>query len=146
MAEPREHWPFPLCPGAAYAGLVARILIVDDDADGCEALLTFLERAGHNVECAPNGQKALSAIIERPPDLVVLDLFMPEMNGGSLLEILRSYLRLQALPVIVLTGLPDSPLVERARHLKVNSIFVKGKATFDEIARAVEDELHRVPT
>lgn len=125
---------------------MARILIVDDDADGCEALLTFLERAGHNVECAPNGQKALSAIIERPPDLVVLDLFMPEMNGGSLLEILRSYLRLQALPVIVLTGLPDSPLVERARHLKVNSIFVKGKATFDEIARAVEDELHRVPT
>ena len=71
---------------------------------------------------------------------------MPEMNGASLLEILRSYLRLHALPVIVLTGLPDSPLVERARPLNVNSIFVKGKATFDEIARAVEDELHRVPT
>jgi len=125
---------------------VGRILIVDDDADGCEALLRFLKQAGHEVECAPNGKKALSAVIDHAPDLVVLDLFMPEMDGLGLLEVLRSYLRLQSLPVIILTGLPDGPLVERARQLNVNSIFVKGKASFDEISRAVEDQLHRVPT
>jgi CheY-like chemotaxis protein len=71
---------------------------------------------------------------------------MPEMDGASLLEILRSYLRLQSLPVVIVTGLPDSPMVERARHLKVNSILVKGKATLEDIARAVHDEVHRLPT
>jgi hypothetical protein len=48
--------------------------------------------------------------------------------------------------VVVLSGLPDSPLVERARHLKVNAILVKGKATFDDINRAISEELHRIPT
>jgi CheY-like chemotaxis protein len=72
-------------------------------------------------------------------------MFMPQMDGGGLLEILRSYLRLQSLPVVILTGLPDSPLVERARFLKVNSILVKGKATLEDIRRAVEQELPRAP-
>jgi CheY-like chemotaxis protein len=124
---------------------MASLLIVDDDADGSEALCTFLTKAGHSVECVPNGKDALTAVIARPPDLVILDLFMPEMDGGNFLEVIRSYLRLQSLPVLLLTGLPDSPMVERARHLKVNSILVKGKATFEEIAEAVRTELHRVP-
>ena len=70
---------------------------------------------------------------------------MPQMDGGGLLEVLRSYLRLQSLPVVVLTGLPDSPMVERARHLKVNAILVKGKATLEDIGRAVQAELPRAP-
>jgi DNA-binding NarL/FixJ family response regulator len=85
-------------------------------------------------------------VIARTPDLVILDLFMPEMDGANFLEIIRSYLRLQSLPVIVLTGLPDSPVVDRARFLKVNAILVKGKATLEEIAEAVRTELHRIPT
>ena len=76
---------------------------------------------------------------------MLLDLFMPEIDGGGLLEIMRSYLRLQALPVIVLTGLPESPQVDRARHLKVNTVLVKGKATLEHILAAVKQELHRVP-
>ena len=124
---------------------MAVILIVEDDTDGRDALCAYLVRAGHVVDCVPNGKEALAAVIERPPDLVILDLFMPEMDGGNFLEVIRSYLRLQSLPVIVLTGLPDSPMVERARHLKVNTILVKGKATLEEIAEAVRMELHRVP-
>lgn len=121
------------------------ILIVDDDRDGRDALCQFLRRAGYEVECVSDGRDALAAVLARKPDLIVLDLFMPQMDGGGLLEILRSYLRLQSLPVIVLTGLPDSPLVERARFLKVNTILVKGKATFEDILRAVQQELPRAP-
>ena len=72
----------------------------------------MLETRGHATKCIPNGREALASIITAPPDLVVLDLFMPEMDGPGLLEVLRSYLRLQALPVIIWTGLPDSPMVE----------------------------------
>ena len=125
---------------------MARILIVDDDVDGAEPLCRVLTAAGHQAVCLPNGRTALAAILDHPPDLVVLDLFMPEMDGGSLLEVLRAYLRLQSMPVIVWTGLPDSPMVERARHLKVNCILVKGKATLEELRQAVEQELHRLPT
>src|SRR5687768_17049850 len=109
------------------------ILIVEDEPDSREALARFLRQKGYRVDTSPNGKEALSAIIDEAPDLVVLDLFLPEMDGPSLLEVLRSYLRLQSLPVVVLTALPDSPLVERARHLKVNAILTKAKASLDDI-------------
>src|SRR5687767_11546513 len=105
---------------------MAQLLIVDDDKDGRDALCQFLERSGHKVDCVANGREALMSILSRPPDLVILDLFMPDMDGPSLLEVLRSYLRLQSLPVLVITGLPDSPLAARARTLKVNAILMKG--------------------
>jgi CheY-like chemotaxis protein len=124
---------------------MASILIVDDDRDGSDALCQFLQRSGHTVECVPDGRDALAAVLARTPDLIVLDMFMPRMDGGGLLEILRSYLRLQSLPVIILTGVPDSPLAERARSLRVNAILVKGKATFEDILRAVQEELPRAP-
>ncbi len=124
---------------------MASIMIVDDSVDACEALSKYLQKSGHEVACHPNGKDALVAVITKPPDVVILDLFMPEMDGPSFLEVVRSYLRLQALPVVVLTGMVDSPMVDRARSLKVNSILAKGKATFEDIDRAVHEALHRVP-
>lgn len=121
------------------------ILLVEDDADAMLALCEVLRRKGYEADCVPNGRQALSLILGRTPDLVILDLFMPEMDGAGLLEILRCYLSLNSLPVIVLTGLPDSPLVERARHLKVNTVLVKGKASPADILRAIEQELPRAP-
>ena len=124
---------------------MAYLMIVEDDADSAEALCTYLRGAGHEVKCLPNGRDALSSILARIPDLIILDLFMPEMDGPSLLEVLRSYLRLASLPVVVLTGLPDSPLAERARHLKVNTILLRGKASLEDVLHAVEQELPRAP-
>ena len=124
---------------------MAFVMIVDDTTDACEALAKFLEKRGHAVTCHPNGKAALAAVINHLPDVVVLDLFMPDLDGASFLEVVRSYLRLQSLPVVVLTGLTDSPMVDRARHLKVNAILAKGKATFEDIHRAVEQALVRLP-
>jgi CheY-like chemotaxis protein len=124
---------------------MASIMIVDDMVDSCEPLARFLEKEGYSVRCVPNGREALAQVITSMPDVVVLDLYMPEMDGPSFLEVVRSYLRLQALPVVVLTALPESPMVDRARYLKVNSVLVKGKATFPEIKQALEEAIHRVP-
>jgi len=125
---------------------MSNVMIVDDAVDSCEPLAKFLERAGHRVTCVPNGKQALSDIIRDTPDVIVLDLMMPEMDGPTLLEILRLYLRLQNLPVVVLTGIPDSPLVERVRNAGVTSILVKGKSTFEDIERALHEALHRLPS
>jgi CheY-like chemotaxis protein len=124
---------------------MARILIVDDNADERETLAVLFRKAGHRVVCAPNGREALSLVLHRLPDVVLLDLLMPEMDGPSFLEVVRSYLRIQCLPVVVLTGLGDSPMIDRARALRVNAILVKAKATADDILKALEEAVHRYP-
>jgi len=71
-------------------------------------------------------------------------LMLPELDGPSLLEIVRAYLRLNSLPVVVLTGLPDSPMVERITHLRVSEVLVKGKASLDDIRAAIAHAVVRV--
>jgi CheY-like chemotaxis protein len=124
---------------------MANILFVDDQPDSALPVRVFLEKAGHAVTCVLNGREALSSVLVDKPDVVLLDLAMPEMDGPSFLEVVRSYLRLQSLPVVVLTGLEESPMVARAQALKVNSVLVKSKATPDDILKAIEEAIVRMP-
>lgn len=105
----------------------------------------LLQAAGHVVASVPNGREALVSVLTDLPDVILLDMLMPEMDGPSFLEVIRSYLRLQSLPVVVLTALPESPMVDRVQHLKVNSVLVKGKASPDEIKQALEEAAVRAP-
>jgi CheY-like chemotaxis protein len=124
---------------------MVKVLIVDDDHDARNTLGKFLEAGGHKVSCVSNGKDALISVLTEPPDVILLDLLMPEMDGPSFLEVIRSYLRLQSLPVVVLTGLADSPMIDRAQHLKVNSVLLKGKASPEEIKKAIEEAAVRAP-
>ena len=72
-------------------------------------------------------------------------LYTVRQQGPSFLEVVRSYLRLQALPVVVWTAVGDGPMVERARHMKVNEILLKGKATLEDPRTAVEQAVVRLP-
>lgn len=125
---------------------MANIMIIDDNMDAQESLALCIKNAGHKVTCVPNGRDALSLVLKQLPDAVLLDLMLPEMDGPSFLEVVRSYLRIQSLPVVVLTGLAESPMIDRVRALKVNSILIKGKATPDAILKALEEAIARVPT
>jgi two-component system response regulator HydG len=81
------------------------VLVVDDDATTCTALAKLLADEGYTVETAPSGKSALDHFAARPPDAVVTDLNMPEMDGLTLLGALHE---LDAdLPVIVATGSTD---------------------------------------
>jgi len=125
---------------------MAKILIVNDEPDTGGSLARVFQQAGHYVKCVPNGREALIEVLTKTPDVVLLDLLMPEMDGPSFLEVVRSYLRLQSLPVVVFTGLADSPMIERTRHLHVNAILVKGKASPEEILHALEAAVVSLPT
>jgi len=124
---------------------MARIMIVDDSEDSRDSLAVIFRKLGHEVICVPNGREALSSVLDRLPDVIVLDLLMPDMDGPSFLEVIRSYLRIQSLPVVVVTGLAESPMIERARALRVNSILVKGKVSPDDVVKAVEQAIVRYP-
>jgi CheY-like chemotaxis protein len=61
--------------------LMARVLVVDDDADFRDVVQVILEAAGHDVRRAPDGRVALQVFDDWRPDIVLLDMFMPEMDG-----------------------------------------------------------------
>lgn len=117
---------------------MATILIVDDEIDARDALCAYLTKFGHEVECVGNGRAALASILTKIPDVIVLDLLMPGIDGPSLLEIVRSYLRLRSIPVVVWTGAGTGTVVERAEQMGVDAIFSKPSATFSQIREAVE--------
>jgi len=66
-----------------------RVLIVDDDADGREALRTLLEVWGHEVEIAENGERGVALTLERRPEVVLLDIGMPGLNGYEVARRIR---------------------------------------------------------
>ncbi|HUB26598.1 MAG TPA: response regulator [Tepidisphaeraceae bacterium] len=121
------------------------ILIVEDDADSRDALANMLRVEGHDVKCVASGAEALRSVLFDMPELIVLDLFMPDMNGGTLLEILRSYSRFRALPVIVWTGHADSSQAVQARRHRVEYIVEKGKPSYDAILTAIRTVLSHRP-
>ena len=84
----------------------ALVAVVDDDIRVLKALRRLLETAGFDVNTYSTGAGFLSDIPTNPPDCVVLDLHMPEMNGFAVQEVLAN--RPDTLPVIVITG-QDSP-------------------------------------
>ena len=81
-----------------------RVLVVDDEAPIRELCRVNLELAGFDVDEAGDGVQALEAVRRRRPDVVLLDLMMPNMDGWETLERLNSYDETAAIPVILLTA------------------------------------------
>src|SRR5262249_12207885 len=81
--------------------------IVDDDSDLRLLARRVLTRGGHQVQEAPGGEEALVAIARGKPDLVILDLNMPALDGLEVLRILRSQKETESLPILVLTASSD---------------------------------------
>ena len=97
----------PPAPHADRAALGRRILVVDDDADIRALANKALTQDGHTVSEAASGREALALIASKVPDLLVLDLLMPEQGGLEILQILRSKPETAMLPVVVLTAMGD---------------------------------------
>ena len=109
------------------------ILIVDDEPDSSAFVASFLRQNGYTTRCLANGREALAHLLNRLPAAVVLDVRMPEMDGISLLEVMRSYLRWHALPVIILTAHATPQQLERARDLGAVAVFQKSQFRLVEL-------------
>lgn len=93
-------------------GGLCSVLVVDDDEEVCHALIRVLERMGCQARRATNGHRGLELVDQDPPDLILLDLFMPDMNGPQFLQQLRQ--TQPSLPVVIVTGHPNSALMFEA--------------------------------
>ncbi len=85
-----------------------RILAIDDDASIAEFYLQALKLLGYEVECAANARKAKECLAKSKPDLILMDIMMPEQDGISLTRELRSAPETSDIPIIVVSGLADA--------------------------------------
>jgi CheY-like chemotaxis protein len=121
---------------------MSTILVVDDTALAREAVAKLLEYEGFTVLRAEHGRDAWAMMYDHTPDLVVLDLMMPEMDGVTLLRMIRRSDRWAHLPVVVLTGAnDDNKLIQRAKELKIQDLVPKATFGFDDLLMRVKKHL-----
>lgn len=105
------------------AAALCDILVVDDDPAILAVIRMLLRKEGFLVRTAQSGAEALNLFSESVPDIIVLDLIMPGMNGAEVVKKLRA--RDPDLPIVMLTGYPESELVTRACAYEPFTLFEK---------------------
>ena len=120
------------------------VLIVEDDPAARNLLDIFLRREGFRTETACDGVDALGRAMARTPDLVMLDLSMPRLDGLQLLRTIRDIDTLRGVPVIVTTSRSDGPSVEEATKLGVEQYLVKTRYTLKDLSAIVRRHLPRL--
>src|SRR5919199_6917724 len=114
------------------------ILIVDDTPTNLEVLLDFLEDSGFKVWVAEDGESAIEGAEYAPPELILLDVLMPGIDGFETCERLKANPLIQDIPVIFMTALTDT--VDKVRGFKVGAV--------DYITKPIQPEevLSRIQT
>ena len=113
--------------------LLATILVVDDQIDACRALVRLLRHYGHDATCLGSGPDALTFLTQTLPDLLILDVMMPGMDGLDVLRVIRSDPRLQKLPVVLFSALSDPKFREYALNEGASDYWVKGALDFSRL-------------
>ena len=91
----------------------ALILVADDDGDVRELVVFRLERAGYRVVTAADGQEAVEVALQRSPDVCVIDVMMPKLDGYQVTERLRASPGLAEVPIVLLTASVEDAAVSR---------------------------------
>jgi DNA-binding response OmpR family regulator len=120
-----------------------RLLLVEDDRYLRRAAAVTLQRAGYAVTTAVDGEQALAAVREQAPDLVLLDLIMPKIQGFEVLERLKADAATAPIPVIVLSNLGQEGDRERALRVGARDYLVKADLSLAELSAAVGRVLAR---
>jgi CheY-like chemotaxis protein len=112
---------------------MAKVLVVDDIAVVSMAFRMILERAGHTVDTAADGAEALNVVAIRVPDVVITDLWMPNVDGLHLIQTLRS--QFPAIGVVAMSGgsrqYNQESSLDRARNAGANQLLMKPVSRLD---------------
>jgi CheY-like chemotaxis protein len=117
----------------------ATVLVIDDDPDTVETMREILEEEGHTVISARNGREGLALALAYVPDLVLLDLDMPVMNGHAFLDAVKRSPTLKDVTVVVLSGMGDAEVDE------VPCESVKKPLRLDSLIGLIDRVAHAAP-
>jgi phosphoserine phosphatase RsbU/P len=122
------------------AGQSAGILVVDDTPANLQVLAGMLKDRGYKARPVPNGKLALLAARKDPPDLILLDINMPEMNGYDVCQHLKADQRLQGIPVIFISALNDN--LDKVKAFAVGGVdYISKPFQMEELHARVETHL-----
>ena len=108
---------------------MAKLLVVDDSVETARMLARLLTRLGHQVDVAHSGEAALSSVRDEPPDLIILDLMMPGIDGAEVLRRIREDPQTRAVPVTVFSAVADPAVRDHLLGKGAQDYWLK--ATFD---------------
>lgn len=112
------------------------ILVVDDHPVTLNAVAAMLRKRGHDARTAPSGHAALNILSATHPDLIVLDLCMPDIEGLHILRALRNDADYRHTPVIAFTASEDH--AQAAMDIGANAAFIKGKVSWERFLQHID--------
>lgn len=118
-----------------------RILLVEDDQNMANVYISRLQAEGFDVRLVSDGEAALTAALNYHPNLVVLDVMMPKVNGFDVLDILRNTPDTANLKIMMLTALSQEADRARAESLGVDDYIVKSQVSMNDIVNRIKHHM-----
>ena len=113
-----------------------KILIVDDEPNIRDLLTTSLRFAGFAVRAVGNGAQAISAVLEEEPDLIILDVMLPDINGQAVCELIRKDPTMADIKIICISGMVEEERIDELRAAGADD-FLHKPLDIDELIRRV---------
>jgi CheY-like chemotaxis protein len=138
VTRPVERHHLVRAVNRAVSGARPRLLVIDDEEDARDLMARMLARVDFDVEVASEGSIALERITANRPDLIVLDLMMPAMDGFEMVHQLSSREEWRDIPIILVTAKDVSPAERRALGTSVRRVMRKGDLNREEILAEID--------
>ena len=121
--------------------MATKIAIIEDDQAIAQMYRIKFEAEGYEVETAENGKQGLELAESLKPDIILLDLMMPEMNGDEMLTKLRKTTWGKSITVVILTNMGEQEIPEAVKSLGVAAVILKADMTPRQVAELVKKQL-----
>jgi len=118
-----------------------KVAIIEDDITISQMYRFKFEAEGYQVETASNGKLGLALAEDMKPDIILLDLMMPEMNGDEMLKKLRATSWGKNIKVVVLTNMGEQEIPEEVKQMDVVAVILKADMTPRQVAELVKQQL-----
>ena len=121
--------------------MAAKVAIIEDDQAISQMYRIKFEAEGYEVETAENGKIGLALAESMKPDIILLDLMMPEMNGDEMLDKMRKTTWGKTIKVVILTNMGEQEIPEDVKKLGVVAVILKADMTPRQVAELVKTQL-----
>jgi len=121
-----------------------KILVVDDDKDIVDSLHSKLTREGYQVFCAFDGEEALVRVKEDNPDVILLDLMLPKLNGFDVLKETRQRFKDKWRPIIIISANLELEALQKCYNMEADHYLTK-PVTMEKILQGIETMISLIP-
>ena len=119
--------------------VMKKILYIEDSENFKRIYGDRLTRDGFDLHYASNGREGLEKVKAEKPDLVILDMVMPEMSGEEMLTALRALPEFEKLPVLVMSVLDQTELVKKMNNLSIEGYLIKGVVSPNQMCEKISE-------